>query len=87
MVSFRTVAATLSFLFPLSRFHLLTMNMECYETQITDISAIVEEARAAFKSGKTLPIAFRKEQLRQFWKLVDVRGTRTQRLKKMLTEC
>lgn len=43
-----------------------------------DISAIVEETRAAFKPGKTLPIARSKEQLRQFWKLVDVRGTRTQ---------
>ena len=87
MVSFRTVAATLSFLFPLSSSHLLTMNMECYETQITDISATVEEVRAVFKSGKTLPIAFRKEQLRQFWKLAGVRGTRSQRLKEMLTEC
>ena len=72
MVSFGTVAATLFFLFPLSSSHLLTMNMECYETPTTDISTIAEETRAAFKSRKTPPIVFRKEQLRQFWKLVDV---------------
>ncbi|OCK93326.1 uncharacterized protein K441DRAFT_661620 [Cenococcum geophilum 1.58] len=66
MVSFGTVTATLFFLFPLSSSHLLTMNMGCYETPTTDISAIVEETHAAFKSGKTLPMAFRKEQLRQF---------------------
>ena len=59
MVSFGTVAATLFFLFPLSSSHLLTMNMECYETPITDTSAIVEETHAAFKSGKT---SDRKEQ-------------------------
>ena len=33
--------------------------MECYETPITDTSAIVEETHAAFKSGKT---SDRKEQ-------------------------
>lgn len=87
MVFFGTVAATLFFLFLLSSSHLLTMNTECYETPTTDISTIAEETRATFKSGKTLPIAFRKEQLRQFWKLVDVRGTEIQRLKEMLTGC
>ena len=81
MVSFGTVTAILSFLFPLSSSYLLTMNMECYETPITDISVIVEETRVAFKFRKTLSIAFRKGQLRQFWKMVDVRGTRTQRLR------
>jgi hypothetical protein len=37
-----------------------------------NISKIVESVGKAFKTGKTLPIEWRKEQLRQVWRMLDV---------------
>ena len=40
-------------------------------TPIEDISSIVQNVDATFKSRKTQPIAWRKEQLRELWRLLD----------------
>jgi acyl-CoA reductase-like NAD-dependent aldehyde dehydrogenase len=41
------------------------------ETPIEEISSIVQKVDATFKSRKTQPIEWRKEQLRQLWRLLD----------------
>jgi hypothetical protein len=41
------------------------------------IPDIIEGLNAAFESGKTLPIEWRKEQLKSLWRMVNVRGPRT----------
>jgi hypothetical protein len=37
-----------------------------------NISNIVKDVEAAFRTGKTLPVEWRKEQLRQVWRMLDV---------------
>jgi acyl-CoA reductase-like NAD-dependent aldehyde dehydrogenase len=41
-------------------------------TPISDVSKIVEDVQAAFETDKTLPIEWRKRQLKQIWHLLDV---------------
>jgi aldehyde dehydrogenase (NAD+) len=41
-------------------------------TPIEAIPGIIAELNASFQRGKTLPIEWRKEQLRNLWKLIDV---------------
>lgn len=41
------------------------------DTPVKNIASIVQEVENAFKSRKTLPIAFRKEQLKKMWHLLD----------------
>lgn len=48
------------------------MALTIHDTPAASIAAVYEQVAASFASRKTLPIAFRKEQLRQFWKLADV---------------
>jgi acyl-CoA reductase-like NAD-dependent aldehyde dehydrogenase len=41
------------------------------DTPVEDIASIVKEVDATFKSRKTQPIEWRKEQLKQLWRLLD----------------
>lgn len=41
-------------------------------TPVSEVSKIVEEVQAAFKSDKTQPIEWRKEQLKKIWHMLDV---------------
>jgi hypothetical protein len=41
-------------------------------TPIAELPRIVEEVKAAFKTGKTRLIEWRKNQLRQLWRMIDV---------------
>jgi hypothetical protein len=41
-------------------------------TSLASLSPLVSKLRATFDSGKTRDIEFRKNQLKKFWKLVDV---------------
>jgi hypothetical protein len=40
-----------------------------------DVSKIVEGVDAAYRTGKTQPVEWRKEQLRQLWRMLDVGGS------------
>jgi hypothetical protein len=42
-------------------------------TPLEGIPTIAKLLRHTFHSGKTKDISFRKEQLKKFWKLIDVR--------------
>lgn len=41
------------------------------DTSVEEISSIVQEVDATFKSRRTQPVEWRKEQLRQLWRMVD----------------
>jgi acyl-CoA reductase-like NAD-dependent aldehyde dehydrogenase len=41
------------------------------DTPVEEITTIVHEVEAAFKSRKTQSIEFRKEQIKQLWRLLD----------------
>ena len=41
-------------------------------TSVSEIPRIVEEVKVAFKTGKTRPIEWRKNQLKQLWRMIDV---------------
>jgi hypothetical protein len=41
-------------------------------TPVEAVPGIITELKASFESGKTLPIEWRKQQLRNLWKLIDV---------------
>ena len=41
------------------------------DTPVEDIASVVREVEATFKSRKTQPIEWRKEQLRQLWRMVN----------------
>jgi len=41
-------------------------------TPVAEIPRIVAEVKAAFKTGKTRPIEWRKNQLRQLWCMIDI---------------
>jgi hypothetical protein len=41
-------------------------------TPVKEIPSIVEELNLSYKTKKTQPIPWRKEQLKQIWRMLDV---------------
>lgn len=41
-------------------------------TSVNEIPSIVEELNLSYKEEKTQPIPWRKEQLKQIWRMLDV---------------
>jgi hypothetical protein len=41
-------------------------------TPTSEVRTIIQDLEATFKAGKTLPVEWRKEQLKQLWRMIDV---------------